>query len=332
MFHKHIHASYHKHNLTRHITGLNATGTTSAGDQLVAVALDAISTTASDGLRLLLLDVDPTLMAGIRWFLLWITLFYLLTFIFPCLTESIPSSGKKHENCSYWGSRCLTGTLHSLLVAGLTVPTLVTYMTAPTYAQFGASDHLEFCDMTGPAGHWNDAHAKVALAGMIFTTYTLADLVVSLIHNILTFDVIVHHVAYAAAGMLLRSRCMLPFVSAIMLSMEVSTPFLNYVTFFRHRDSDFTVLTVPICGVMFVVFYLIFRVGLNLYGIVLLLQAEHDGVAMPGQIPSWERIFISLALLVGSLIQLSWFSSIMQMFTGRMASFWGMERSTSEQK
>eukprot|EP00435_Cladocopium_sp_Y103_P071173 s325_g36.t3 len=143
------------------------------------------------------------------------------------------------------------------------------------------------------------------------------DLVVLSLHGMATVDYVVHHVAFISAGLILRGNCMLPFNAAVLMAMEVSTPFLNWVTFFRHRGEQYQSQVIG-AGVMFFLTFLVFRLGLNIYGTILLVVDQARGLAMPERVPMWQQVLVILAILAGVVVQLYWLPRIWHVFGVRI--------------
>lgn len=267
----------------------------------------------------------------VAWTLGWLLLFYLLAWTFPRWMASYPPSTKKHENDRYWCARNAIGILHAVLVCILSVPGLAVLIVAPDYAQFAYSTNIAQCWIdTGDAAEWGRWYYSVALSGLAFTAFTISDVIVSLIHReSIEADaaLFVHHAAFVAAGILIRSNCMVPFNSAVLMSMEVSTPFLNYLFIVRHRGDNFKVSTM-LCGSMFFLTYVIFRLILNTYGTVLLwinsapVMSGSPVKIMPPSVASWQVWFLLAAVTVGSIVQFFWFPGILALFMkGYRAAF-----------
>ncbi|CAK0910673.1 unnamed protein product [Prorocentrum cordatum] len=191
------------------------------------------------------------------WALLWTALFYACSYWAGALLgpRRLPPSRKAHENDCYWVGRNLVGVLHAALVAAVALPALAVLAGAPDAARFACTGHLGWCSggprtsaqlASVPGGEL--AAEAVAAAGLAFTAFIAVDLVLSVLHGYATLDHVVHHVAFVTAGLIIRWHCMLPFNAAALLSMEVSTPFLNLALLYRHRGQEFA-LPVKAAGV-----------------------------------------------------------------------------------
>merc|ERR1719356_492811 len=96
---------------------------------------------------------------------------------------------------------------------------------------------------------------------------------------------------------MIRGHCMLPFNASALLSMEVSTPFLNYLLLYRNKGSVDAAgvfrchysKSVDAAGVIFFIAFLVFRIGLNTYATLVLWIAHLRGVPMSAHMPAWQQ-------------------------------------------
>lgn len=250
----------------------------------------------------------------IQWIVLWTTLFYLIAGTYSYWGKRFGESTKPHENNRYWAARVFWGTIHSAVVSTIAVWALVQWIGAPTSAQFTSSSHLDTCraDQDGTE-QWNNVGQATAVVGLLFTAFTLVDIVLSWFHGLITWDYLVHHTAFLLAGLIIRGQCILPFNASVLLSMEISTPFLNLLTFFRNRGERWTPLLV-VCGATFFVLYVIFRLLLNTYATILLWVRAQESDTFPGRMPAYQVYFLLIAITVGYAVQIYWFPRIAQMF------------------
>jgi len=245
-----------------------------------------------------------------RWTSFWVVLFYVLGFTMPCLAGWIPQSSKAYENNRHWVARDVLGIVHAIIVCGLILPPLVIMLNAPDHIRFGAGDFLGTCaSATYP--DYNLIGQAIALGGLVFSAFIFADVVISMLHGLATLDYYVHHAVFLAAGVIIRGHCMLPLNAAILLSMEASTPFLNFMLFFRNRGPRYT-FAVRVTGILFVVLFVAFRLALNTYGAILLWRSRD--FAYPDGVPRWQSMFLLGAVQVGSALQFYWFPAIARTF------------------
>jgi len=255
----------------------------------------------------------------------WTLLFYALVWTERRWAGSFPDSSKSHENNRYWSARNLIGIVHAVLIAAITVPAFLALASAPDSVRFASTQHLAVCKMSDdllPEGGELAIFTgeAVAFAGLAFTAFTSADIVISVAHGLATPDYVAHHVAFITAGLIIRSHCMLPYNAAILLAMEASTPFLNFMLFFRHRGSAYK-STVSVAGEAFVLLFVVFRLGINTYGAILLLL--NRSTAMPPTVPQWQVWFLLLAVAAGAGVQFFWFPAIARTFGQGLLELFG---------
>mmetsp|Transcript_82382 Transcript_82382/g.207281 ORF Transcript_82382/g.207281 Transcript_82382/m.207281 type:complete len:330 (+) Transcript_82382:104-1093(+) len=244
-----------------------------------------------------------------------LTLFWTAAFYAIALSESlwavgIPSSSRPDENCRYVKARNVLGILHASLVSALVLPVVWMATGEQSSVLFASSEFLTTCTQIEHPD-WNSSGQAVALAGLLFTAFLFADIVISWIHGLSSWDYVLHHVAFITAGLIIRGHCMLPYNSAILLAMEASTPFLNVMLFFRNRGPAYGLL-VQASGIIFVVLFVLFRLILNTYGAILLWR--HRASAMPQSVPELQRCFLLGAIVAGSALQFFWFPAIARIF------------------
>jgi hypothetical protein len=263
---------------------------------------------------------------AIAWTLCWISIFYTLAWTSRWWMKT--QSTKEEENSEYWMARQMVGVLHAIIISVLSVPVLIGLIVAPDYAKFPYAHDLGQCKVVNSTlTDWLSLYPMIALAGLIFTTFTVGDVIVSVIHGLATWDYYCHHAAFIVAGTIIRTNCMLPFNASILMAMEVSTPFLNYMLLVRNRGDSFQ-LASNICGVFFFFSYVVSRLILNTYGTIilwtnsipLLTGASSSFHAMPLSVPLWQVIFLLVAVTAGSVVQFFWFPKIWKMFVRGMRS------------
>lgn len=264
--------------------------------------------------RVGLSGVPEMLGTASAWSVLWVVLFYSMAWTEPRWGRYFSKSAKPHENDCYWSARQIIGILHALVISVLVLPVLVILAGAPADAQFCGTPFVGRCAVSPDNEQlqpWSMWFEVVAMAGMAFTTFTLVDVFISLRHGLATWDYVAHHVAFITAGAIIRSNCMMPYNAAILLAMEVSTPFLNTMLFLRNRGVEYT-STVQITGSTFFLLFVIFRLFLNTYGVVYLWM--HFDMATPDWVPRWQLWFLTVAVTAGAAVQFFWFPSIAKLF------------------
>merc|ERR1712154_262325 len=63
----------------------------------------------------------------------------------------------------------------------------------------------------------------------------MIDMLLGSFHKLLAKDVVLHHIVFLLAGIVMSYNCICPYLAGCLLMMEVSTPFLNYFILFRNR-------------------------------------------------------------------------------------------------
>lgn len=252
------------------------------------------------------------------WMAIWFLLFQILAQMSTRWLRELPPSSKEHENEKYWFARNVIGIIHAVLVALICVPAAIWLAGRDSSLQFASSRHLPTCKpdemMSGVEPMATFFLQTVAFAGLAFTTFTAADLFISIIHGQATADYVVHHVVFILAGLILRGNCMLPYSAAILLAMEASTPFLNLFLLLRHRGPAYQTL-VKVNAFIFVTLFVVFRLVLNTYGIILLWSQPSFGV--PSRVPKWEAYFLASAIVCGAIVQFLWFPGIARIFLAK---------------
>jgi len=281
-----------------------------AGLALVGAAAIDIPT---DGLRLLIVSC-------VIWTLGWILLFYFVRWIQPLWLKRLPKSSKAHEDNENWCARNVLGILHALFIAVIALPSFFALIDAPVEVKFAASPHFADCALDQSqvdAMPWNTPGRSVALVGLAFTTFTIADVFISVMYRLTILepescrgvDHLVHHAAFITVGLMIRSNCMLPYNAAILMSMEASTPFLNYCTLMMNRGKSYSCST-TVSGLIFFVVFMAIRIVLNTYGVIYLFM--HSDIAMPAWVPESVCWFVLVAISAGAFVQYIWAVAVLR--------------------
>mmetsp|Transcript_45887 Transcript_45887/g.109281 ORF Transcript_45887/g.109281 Transcript_45887/m.109281 type:complete len:330 (-) Transcript_45887:186-1175(-) len=293
-----------------------ATGLELRGNNLTAALLEEFIDFVARPSDAALVSGLPYFLASLcAWTFAWIVLFYILSYTTTTWMAGVPDSSKDHENDRYWCARTVLGILHAIVVSVLAIPCGIMLLGADAYAQFGYSYDIALCE---PDPHdarlaaWRWEGMLVAYAGLIFTSFILADVVVSALHKLASWDYMLHHIIFATAAILIRGHCILPLNAAILLAMELSTPCLNYVMLLRHRplSNEWLSSTLFPTGICFMVLFVAIRLVLGVYGVILLWENRWRLL-----IPTWQVYFLLAAVTAGLALQLFWFPAI-------FATFW----------
>lgn len=132
--------------------------------------------------------------------MLWVVLWYvsvLLTKLF--LAKLLPPSSVQKENNSFYIGQKFTATLKVVLVS------LIANMCL--WASIGMPLPLRF--KGGPA---------IEIAGMLFTSFEAADLLLGSIHGLMEFEYVIHHLLHIVLGMFIRGYCMGNYIAAVLMA------------------------------------------------------------------------------------------------------------------
>jgi len=262
-------------------------------------------------------DLQVVALSAAGWVFLWFALFYALSSTHARWARGIPPSTKSFEDNPYYCARSVLGIIHAIVIAGATVPAFFVLLPASDDLRYPWCTNFAFCSPPeDDALHLPLAfvYEAIAQAGLAFTCFTFVDLIISVVHDLAEWDYYVHHAAFVVCGVLIRSNCMLPFNAAALMAMEVSTPFLNSMLYFRHRGERYTFI-VTWTGIAFFVLFVVFRLGLNTYATFTLLW-KRVSIAPPYVHP-WVFDFLVVALLTGSAVQFFWFPRIAKVFVSK---------------
>merc|ERR1711862_49136 len=95
--------------------------------------------------------------------------------------------------------------------------------------------------------------------------FIISDVLVSSVHQLGTWDHYVHHVLFILVCCCVIYNCFLAFLAGASLLMEISTPFLNFFTFFRNREGfGCSHWSVVWAFLLFAVNFIIFRIIVNI--------------------------------------------------------------------
>mmetsp|Transcript_49449 Transcript_49449/g.115630 ORF Transcript_49449/g.115630 Transcript_49449/m.115630 type:complete len:329 (-) Transcript_49449:19-1005(-) len=252
------------------------------------------------------------------WTIAWLLLFYIFSFTASTWMAGLADSRKKHENCRFWCGRTLLGIIHAIVVSIIAFPGMFLLLGASPYVQFAHSNDISDCqpDASDPRlADWRVLGMLVAYAGLLFTAFILADVIVTCVHRLGSWDYVLHHVVFLLAALIIRVHCILPLNSAMLLAMETSTPFLNFVMLLRHRPLESSWLSTALvpAGLLFVVLYFIFRLIFGFWGVMLLWENRWRL-----DIPKVQLWFLEASVATGFVLQLYWLPSIARVFINKL--------------
>lgn len=173
---------------------------------------DPFSSSSRCGLTRLL-PVDPTsfqetthglALAMAKLTLVWCLLWYLLALIakFGMLGRLPPSYVAKENTAFFVGQKCLAFCKVSV-VSALANSCLWAFRFKPVEHNF----------LGGPA---------IEIAGLLFTTYEIADLILGLLHGLMDLVYVVHHLLHIMLGLIIRGHCVMGLVAALLMSQASS--------------------------------------------------------------------------------------------------------------
>jgi hypothetical protein len=215
---------------------------------------------------------------------LWIIIWLLCGFIAKTFIYSrLPRSTKAHENHPFYVGQKLNQTLKVLVISGLANVAMYDMWSIPVWQQYcclGAAD----------------------VAGVLFTTSEIADLLLSGAYGFLQKVDVGHHVVHIVLGVLIRGNSGPSFIAAILMAQETSGIFLNYFLLMRNRAPSHW--SVPVSFLGFAICFLVWRLGFGTYGTLHYLTHARDSLG-PHYPPLHARI-IGGCLVAASLLQWYW--------------------------
>ena len=235
---------------------------------------------------------------------LWLLGFYSLSAVakplFGTWLQRNPSKYASEET-SFWLARHIVSLLHSSWIVWVSL--------GPVVFSTGSSwETLLITPRDDDGGALAYACAK---GGLIFTSFIMYDLVIVIVHR---FDgplMIVHHIVFLLFCAMVMHHCFLQYISTGMMTMEMSTIFLNHYSFFRNRwGSDHW--SVMVSFGCFGITYLVWRVAFMGYLVYGFFKALLDR-SFPwhrcgggGHLSSLRLGFIGVCLVAALALQLAW--------------------------
>ena len=132
--------------------------------------------------------------------LLWGVLWYAgILFARLVVLKSIPSSSVATENNPIFVGQKFTAMLKVILVSGMANACLWGFQGKPLEQHF----------LGGPA---------IEIAGILFTTFELADLGLGMLHGLMDLEYVVHHVLHILLGLIIRGNCMTGLLAAVLMA------------------------------------------------------------------------------------------------------------------
>eukprot|EP00308_Calcidiscus_leptoporus_P001612 CAMPEP_0119355424 /NCGR_PEP_ID=MMETSP1334-20130426/4244_1 /TAXON_ID=127549 /ORGANISM="Calcidiscus leptoporus, Strain RCC1130" /LENGTH=292 /DNA_ID=CAMNT_0007369247 /DNA_START=92 /DNA_END=970 /DNA_ORIENTATION=- len=199
------------------------------------------------------------------------------------LLSRLPPSHVASENRAVYTGQKLAALLKVAVLSGL--------------ANFG------LLDLIGqPPPVLYGGYVVIEVAGVLFTSFEIADLVLCSVHRFLGFEDAIHHSIHIALGWLIRANCAPALTASVLIAQETSGLALNYFLLMRHRAPDS-----PRVAISFVVFFALFciwRLGLGTFGTIHYLF--YFSTELPQSFPTWQAYVLALALVAASVLQWYW--------------------------
>ena len=222
--------------------------------------------------------VQQILTVAVAWAIVW----YVCAAVAMFLEPRLPTSSKPWENQAVYVGQKLAATVKVVLIASLSNIALVTQFDDPLDEQFAGGSNAE-------------------TAGILFTSFELADLVLCSAHRFIGAEDVVHHLIHIVLGFFIRANCAPCYNASILMAQETSSLFLNYYLLLRHRSPD-----APSVKILFVVFaacFAVWRLGIGTVGTVYYLRhADH----LPPDFSALAARCIGGILVGASVLQWYW--------------------------
>jgi len=198
------------------------------------------------------------------------------------LMKVLPHSSKPHENSSVYVAQKFVAEFKCIIVSILA--------------------NMAVWHMLGQPGHEiYGPNIEAEMAGIVFVSFEVTDLVLGSLHGFMDRMYVVHHVMHIVLGLIIRCNCILGYTTAILASQETSSCFLNYYLLMRHRSSHWSV---ALSRNLFAVAFSIWRMGLNTYGTAYFLR--YYVPFMPPMVSPWQLHTMAVVLVLATSLQWFW--------------------------
>mmetsp|Transcript_28780 Transcript_28780/g.66896 ORF Transcript_28780/g.66896 Transcript_28780/m.66896 type:complete len:401 (+) Transcript_28780:53-1255(+) len=232
----------------------------------------------------------------------WGISFYFLSYcVFPlAIARQLRGIKSKYEDeeCPYWFASHVQSTILAIIVVRWAAGPTFRLAYAPTQVQFG-HPHTQ-------AHPFLNEMLPIAHAAHIFLCYIVTDLAIGIVHRLLALDMVIHHVVFVVACLIITYDCFATYLAGVLLLMEVSTVFLNYFSFFRNRlgYEDWTVkLSFGLFAGCFILFRLLAVPYITYLFASAMLRAD---AGMLQQVSRAHLLIISSILVTAATIQYVW--------------------------
>ena len=216
----------------------------------------------------------------------WLALFYGAAALAGPLRRVLPPSSAPAENSAYWVAWNICALVQSSVIPLLGVHALV-------------SDEL----LRRPLGEQLSNQGQLAFAGLLFTTFEVADLLIMSVHDFGLRTLGAHHCVFITLGLFMRLDCYGAVYAAALMAQELSNPVLTLACFFHHRGPP--AWLVWVLRALFLLAFGVFRLGLNTWATWRFFEGWGAGF-IPDHVPAWRRCVVGGALVAGAALQWAW--------------------------
>lgn len=172
---------------------------------------------------------------------------------------------------------------------------------------------LWFSDSTSRTVEFG-GYPLVEVAGVLFTSFEIADLALCLFFGFLDPEHVLHHVIHIVLGVLIRGNCAPALTASILMAQETSGLPLNYYLLVRHRTPDH--ISVLGAQIAFASCFFVWRLLIGTYGTYHYLKHASD--YLPGDFPSLSAKALGVSLVLASALQWFWGVGIIKMVLRKM--------------
>jgi len=244
--------------------------------------------------------VTSTLVGMGIWGGLFVALCLVLRPVSAFICKKYPSKIESEQNVS-WLALTVVSVMHATLVSYLAFVAMWELLDAKPRTKFDAPS-LEFPQHAGSV-------AQVANTSHIFFCYTLVDTLIHFWRKEMTIDYFCHHMVFCFFCVMIQYNCFAPYLAGSLLTMEISTVFLNGFTYWRNRLGYGNII-VKASFALFAFSFIVVRLGGTTYFTIFWACMVYHGIVPFHGIPRWHLHFI-MAAMVGALsVQIFWAVSI----------------------
>ena len=224
----------------------------------------------------------------------WTVLFYAVVCAVAVLQRAgcaMQPSSKPHENSVFVLAQGIGCTAKSLLVSSMGIYVTWSHWDEPHQSHFGGLD-LTFT------------------AGLLFVTFEIMDLCMSLLHNMLSAIKCIHHTVHVGIGIIMIYNCGPHYSTVVLLAQDLSSVPLCLYLLFRHRYPNHP--SIVALYAVFTVTFVAARLVLGTWGTYYYITLYQDQlVDVEARLfPAWQAHLLAAALVAGSMMQFAFFSQV----------------------